>query len=77
MSDFTQDIISDFLTYLEKERHYSKFTLIAYKHDLNLFDKFLEEHFNKPLSNFRNIDKKVIRDFLGYLFKIEYIRKTK
>jgi len=42
-----------------------------------LFDKFLEEHFNKPLSNFRNIDKKVIRDFLGYLFKIEYIRKTK
>tara|TARA_B100001245_G_scaffold226349_1_gene201747 strand:- start:20 stop:931 length:912 start_codon:yes stop_codon:yes gene_type:complete len=76
MSDFTQDIISDFLTYLEKERHYSKFTINAYGYDLYRFVEFFEEYSGTPVSDFGDVDKIAIRHFLGKEFEEEYSSKT-
>ena len=76
MSDFTQDIISDFLTYLEKERHYSKFTIIAYGYDLYRFVEFFEEYSGTPVSDFGDVDKIAIRHFLGKEFEEGYSSKT-
>ena len=76
MSDFTQDIISDFLTYLEKERHYSKFTINAYGYDLYRFVEFFEEYSGTPISDFGNVDKIAIRHFLGKEFEEGYSSKT-
>ena len=76
MSDFTQDIISDFLTYLEKERHYSKFTIDAYGYDLYRFVEFFEEYFGTPVSDFGDVDKIAIRHFLGKEFEEGYSSKT-
>ena len=76
MSDFTQDIISDFLTYLEKERHYSKFTINAYGYDLYRFVEFFEEYSGTPVSDFGDVDKIAIRHFLGKEFEGRYSSKT-
>ena len=76
MSDFTQDIISDFLTYLEKERHYSKFTINAYGYDLYRFVEFFEEYSGTPVSDFGDVDKIAIRHFLGKEFEEGYSSKT-
>ena len=76
MSDFTQDIISDFLTYLEKERHYSKFTINAYGYDLYRFVEFFEEYSGTPVSDFGDVDKIAIRHFLGKEFEGGYSSKT-
>ena len=76
MSDFTQDIISDFLTYLEKERHYSKFTKNAYGYDLYRFVEFFEEYSGTPVSDFGDVDKIAIRHFLGKEFEEGYSSKT-
>ena len=76
MSDFTQDIISDFLTYIEKERHYSKFTKNAYRYDLYRFVEFFEKYSGTPISNFGDVDKIAIRHFLGKEFEDEYSSKT-
>ncbi|HJL78622.1 MAG TPA: site-specific tyrosine recombinase/integron integrase [Candidatus Marinimicrobia bacterium] len=76
MSDFTKDIISDFLTYLEKERHYSKFTINAYGYDLYRFVEFFEEYSGTPVSDFGDVDKIAIRHFLGKEFEEGYSSKT-
>jgi tyrosine recombinase XerC len=76
MSDFTQDIISDFLTYLEKERHYSKFTKNAYGYDLYRFVEFFEEYSGTSVSDFGIVDKIAIRHFLGKEFEEGYSSKT-
>ena len=76
MSDFIQDIISDFLTYLEKERHYSKFTKNAYGYDLYRFVEFFEEYSCTPVSDFGDVDKIAIRHFLGKEFEEGYSSKT-
>ena len=76
MSDFTQDIISDFLTYLEKERHYSRFTINAYGYDLRQFVEFFEEYSGTPVSDFGDVDKIAIRHFLGKEFEEGYSSKT-
>ncbi len=76
MSDFSQAIISDFLTYLEKERHYSKFTIIAYRYDLNRFVGYFEDYTGTPVSDFRDVDKVAIRYFLGNEFEDRFSSKT-
>ena len=76
MSDFTQDIISEFLTYLVKERHYSKFTINAYGYDLYRFVEFFEEYSGTPVSDFGDVDKIAIRHFLGKEFEEGYSSKT-
>ena len=76
MSDFSQHIISDFLLYLEKERHYSEFTIKSYKHDLHRFIIFLNDYFGKLVSNFRTIDKMTIRHFLGKEFEADFSSRT-
>ena len=76
MSDFTKDIISDFLTYLEKERHYSKFTINAYGYDLYRCVEFFEEYSGTPVSDFGDVDKIAIRHFLGKEFEEGYSSKT-
>ena len=77
MSKISQEIISNFLDYLKNERNYSKFTVGAYKYDLNLFEQFLEGFFKREISDFQGIDKKVIRGFLAFLFNRTYKRGTK
>ncbi len=76
MSDFSQAIISDFLTYLEKERYYSKFTIIAYRYDLNRFVGYFEDYTGTPVSDFRDVDKVAIRYFLGNEFEDRFSSKT-
>ena len=76
MSEFSHQIISDFLLYLEKERQYSKFTILSYRHDLHRFITFLNDYFGKSISNFRTIDKMTIRHFLGKEFEADFSSRT-
>ena len=76
MSEFSHQIISDFLLYLEKERQYSKFTVLSYRHDLHRFIIFLNDYLGKSISNFRTIDKMAIRHFLGKEFEADFSSRT-
>ena len=38
-----QKEVSEYLEYLQKQRNYSLFTINNYKHDLALYQTFLEE----------------------------------
>lgn len=51
------DLVDAFIEYLKLEKNYSKHTLIAYTHDINEFDKFLETESTctLPLATFPSI----------------------
>lgn len=59
--------IDNFLAWLEVEKRYSPETLRGYQIDLRQFSEFLEEHDIECLHAPEEIDRGVIRSFLGYL----------
>ena len=53
---------SNFFDYLEKEKNYSKNTIVAYKKDISTFSKFCFEELNKK--NISKLDYKIIRSWI-------------
>ncbi|MFQ6611915.1 MAG: tyrosine recombinase XerC [Fidelibacterota bacterium] len=68
MSD-PKTLISDFLTYLKKERGYSEYTIKAYAYDLKRFASFLTDYFSRPLVDFQSVDRQAIRHFMSREFE--------
>lgn len=69
-----QEMIDDFLRYLENQRNYSIHTLAGYRDDLNEFEKFLIISY--PDLDIAHTDHFVIRHFLSYLTDSLHLKKT-
>lgn len=65
--------VQSFLTYLEKERNYSAYTVAAYKQDIHDFQTFLKEEIIESLTDVRYLE---VRVYLTRLRKKEYSRST-
>jgi len=58
--------LKDFFEYLEKEKGYSDHTVASYKNDLEVqFCEFLMETYPNDMPGLTDIDRSVIREFLG------------
>lgn len=73
MIDNINKKILDFLKYLKNEKNYSKYTIINYGKDLKLFTKFLTI---EKIDNIKNIDYKVLRNYLSFLYDFDYEKKS-
>lgn len=60
-----QKEVSEYLDYLQKQRNYSLFTINNYKHDLALYQTFLEEE----LIDYKEIDYTLIHGLFHFLDK--------
>lgn len=67
--------IEKFLTYLEKEKKYSKHTILSYEDDLNQLSAFLSRHFSEDYE-LNQIDNLTIRLFLGELVDLKLAKKS-
>lgn len=65
ISEMSEDIIMKYLTYLQKERGYSEYTVDAYKIDLFRFHRFIQKLSIKLIC----VDQNHIHDFIEYEFK--------
>lgn len=63
---------AEFLTYLEHERKYSKYTLISYKHDIDSFCDFIF----KDNIELEDVRKEEIRNYLSFLFDLKKDKRT-
>jgi len=61
-----EQVIEQFLQYLEKERHYSAHTVIAYQNDLENFRAYLEENHPEPVK-LAQVDRIILRRYLSNL----------
>lgn len=67
MSMIFKEQMNQFLSWLEVEKRYSAETLRGYQIDLNQFENFLAAYDNECLKDPNQIDRGVLRSFLGYL----------
>ena len=65
-------ILSEFLSYLEKERGFSTHTIKAYQNDLTKFINFLPNN----ISGFDQVNRQAIRGFLASEFDSKYRGKS-
>ena len=70
------DVIQDFLKYIDKERNYSSHTVCAYQHDLLEFSQFVKEYDEYIFCNLNKIDRKMVRQFMGVEFEKGLSSKT-
>jgi len=59
--------IREFVKYIKLERRYSPNTVEAYQTDLMQFEKFLKEYFHSSNVNWRLINKRILRAYLGIM----------
>lgn len=64
---------TSFLKYLEVQKRYSSHTVLNYAHDLDSFFTFLER---EKYKNIKEIDFKVIRNYLSYLYDQKFSKTT-
>ena len=76
MNSNISDILKEFLIYISKERNYSHHTLKAYERDLVKFAKFLELYHSKSLIDLNQVDRGIIRQFMGKEFDEGLSSKT-
>ena len=69
-------VLADFLSYLKKERGFSAHTVKAYEYDLNRFISFLGHKYQTNIRNFEDIDRDLIRQYLGFEFDHGLSSKT-
>jgi len=69
-----QEIINQFILYIDKERNFSKNTMRSYKNDLIQFDEFLSKYDNSL--SFLNIDKTAIQFYIQHCSKKGMTDKT-
>jgi len=69
-----QEIINQFILYIDKERNFSKNTIRGYKNDLIQFDEFLSKYDNSL--SFLNIDKTAIQFYIQHCSKKGMTDKT-
>lgn len=68
------NLIEKFLEYLEKEKNYSKETIRAYQNDLLQFKEYIIDREN--IDNLLKVNYEIIRNFIGYLLKYGYDKKS-
>ena len=68
-----QKQIDDFITYLEIEKSYSFYTIKNYQKDLESFMTFLN---TESINHLKEIDYRVMRLYLKYLYDQKYAKKT-
>ena len=76
MTKTRQNIIDDFLAYIQFERGYSNHTVIAYKNDLKQYMNFGGQYFSKQLDDYSMVDRKMIRHFPGHEYELGRSPKT-
>ena len=76
MNNNLSDILKEFLIYISKERNYSDHTLKAYERDLVRFARFLELYHSKSLIDLNQVDRGIIRQFMGKEFDEGLSSKT-
>ena len=76
MNNNLSDILKEFLIYISEERNYSRHTLKAYERDLVKFAKFLELYHSKSLIDLKQVDRGIIRQFMGKEFDEGLSSKT-
>lgn len=64
--------VIDFLKYLKLEKNYSNHTILNYGKDLKVYLKYLDEF---KINNLE-VDYKTIRNFLKYLYELDYTKKS-
>ena len=69
-------VLADFLSYLEKERGFSAHTVKAYEYDLNRFISFVWHKDQTNIRKFEDIDRDLIRQYLGFEFDHGFSSKT-
>lgn len=67
--------IDQFSSFLQKERHYSAHTLLAYQKDLLQFINYLADA-NEPVATWPEVHKLHIRGFLSHLLTLQMEPKT-
>ena len=67
------DLIKEYLDYLEFERKYSLYTVDNYDKDITAFKEFL---ISKKISHFNKVDFKIVRDYMVNLYNKKYNNKT-
>ena len=76
MNNNLSDILKEFLIYISEERNYSRHTLKAYERDLVKFAKFLELYHSKSLIDLNQVNRGIIRQFMGKEFDEGLSSKT-
>ena len=71
-----QEYISQFLKYIEKEKRYSKKTVIAYKNDLLQFKAFIQNNFEIFKFSIKDIQHQTIRSFLGQFLEKGFSKRS-
>ena len=69
-------VLADFLSYLKKERGFSAHTMKAYEYDLNRFISFVWHKDQTNIRKFEDIDRDLIRQYLGFEFDHGFSSKT-
>lgn len=68
-----KDLILKFIDELKYEKNYSDLTVNGYLYNLNVFLEFLNE---KNIKNYNKVTYQDIRDFISYLYDLNYNNKT-
>ena len=68
-----KNLILKFIDELKYEKNYSKLTVNVYLYNLNIFLEFLNE---KNIKNYNRVTYQDIRDFISYLYDLNYNNKT-
>lgn len=68
-----EQIVEQFLLYIEEQKKYSKLTVIGYRQNLTVFLNFLQE---KKLNDFSLCTYQVIREYLVFLHNQSYQNRT-